>query len=568
MHVKEDSPKRKATGGDGMTTATAPARERANKKGGAEKPIHVVFVPHTHWDREWYYPLDVFRRRLAELMNKLLEILEKNPAYRTFVLDGQVAMLEDYLEWHPEKEKAVRKLIAKKRLRLGPWYTQPDEFIPCGESIIRNLLMGKKRASTFGDWMAVGYCPDSFGHVGQLPQILRGFGLDHAFFTRGMGDEPRSTEYRWSSPDGSEVIATCLLHAYSIAGLLPENMDEAIERVRCETGRLEPWLATPYALLNQGGDHHVPQEILPDLVRRLKERKIYKSCTVGDFESYSRLVKDALPGALPSISGALRGSRNYPILCGILSAHRRLKLFNEQCESMLLRKAEPLAALAGVCSDFDIEVPLHHAWRTLLQNHAHDTIGACSVDEVTREARTRFEKVLKLAEALGKDSAHRFIESLALAPPQDGLPPRERGAQDTHRRSPRRDGIETPPLGERLDRSAHGCSTRVVLRESFGKGPRARRAVPGNQGGGSKKKRRGDGSGPYASSLGGLALPGRHQIPQGGGRAEDPHPRCSGAGLPHLPPFSLASRAFRVAKGRSRRTIPSGPAGGGILSSP
>ncbi len=164
----------------------------------------LTFVSHTHWDREWYQPFQAFRIRLVQLMDKLLEILDRDPTYRCFMLDGQTIVLEDYLAIRPEQASAIRRQVAAGRLLIGPWYILPDEFLVSPESTIRNLLVGAHIAAAYGGRIDVGNIPDPFGHISQLPQILRGFDIDNAVFWRGVGPAPN--EFRWAAPDGSEVL--------------------------------------------------------------------------------------------------------------------------------------------------------------------------------------------------------------------------------------------------------------------------------------------------------------------------------------------------------------------------
>ena len=165
--------------------------------------IDVHLISHTHWDREWYLTREQFRLRLIDLVDRVLEMLRADSGYAYFHLDGQTIVLEDYLELHPENADEIRGLIRSGRLLVGPWYVMPDEFLVSGESLVRNLALGHRIARAFGGSMPVGYLPDLFGHVGQMPQILRQFGLDNAILWRGFGGPP--AEYWWESPDGSRV---------------------------------------------------------------------------------------------------------------------------------------------------------------------------------------------------------------------------------------------------------------------------------------------------------------------------------------------------------------------------
>jgi alpha-mannosidase len=164
--------------------------------------IHVV--SHTHWDREWYLTYEQFRLRLVALIDRLLDLLDTDPSFRYFHLDGQTIVLEDYLEMRPEQEPRLRSAIRSGRVLIGPWYVMPDEFLVSGEALVRNLVRGHQISRDYGAPMPVGYLPDLFGHVGQMPQIWRQFGLDNTILWRGFGG--RDAEYWWEAPDGSRVL--------------------------------------------------------------------------------------------------------------------------------------------------------------------------------------------------------------------------------------------------------------------------------------------------------------------------------------------------------------------------
>ena len=141
-------------------------------------------VLHTHWDREWYLPLENFRMRLVDLIDNLLDILDKDNQYR-FHLDAQTIVLEDYLAIRPHRRSILEKHIREGRILVGPWYVQNDFYLSSGEATVRNLLIGMKTAEKFGKCAMVGYTPDQFGLCSQLPQIFAGFGIKYHLFGRG-----------------------------------------------------------------------------------------------------------------------------------------------------------------------------------------------------------------------------------------------------------------------------------------------------------------------------------------------------------------------------------------------
>ena len=146
----------------------------------------VDIVPHTHWDREWYRPFQSFRMRLVDLVDRLLDRLDADPGYGHFMLDGQMAVVDDYLEVRPDAAEELARLNREGRLTMGPWYVLPDEFLVSGETLVRNLQLGLRRAREFGGAMEVGYLPDMFGHIAAMPQLLRLFGMEHAVVWRGV----------------------------------------------------------------------------------------------------------------------------------------------------------------------------------------------------------------------------------------------------------------------------------------------------------------------------------------------------------------------------------------------
>src|SRR5215208_4366269 len=137
----------------------------------------VLVVSHTHWDREWYHPAERFRQRLVALVD---ELLDDPPADgSSFLLDGQTIVLEDYLEVRAERASELAAALRDGRVEAGPWFVLPDELIPGGEGLVRNLLAGRRSLRALrAQPPSVLYCPDSFGHPAALPDIARGFGCE------------------------------------------------------------------------------------------------------------------------------------------------------------------------------------------------------------------------------------------------------------------------------------------------------------------------------------------------------------------------------------------------------
>ncbi|MGH7711986.1 MAG: hypothetical protein ACREOG_11920, partial [Gemmatimonadaceae bacterium] len=220
----------------------------------------VVFVlRHTHWDREWYQPAPVFRKRLVDLIDELLGERPNAP----FLLDGQAIVLRDYLAVRSERAAELKAALQSGRLEAGPWYVLPDELIPSGEALVRNLLAGRRtlRASRAAP-PPVLYCPDSFGHPAALPMIAAGFGCRGIIVWRGYGSRrfPLGDTARWAAPNGEEAL---LLHlapdGYEFGSHLPATGADAQRRWSAMRRVLEPRAALGIWLVPNGADHHAPQ---------------------------------------------------------------------------------------------------------------------------------------------------------------------------------------------------------------------------------------------------------------------------------------------------------------------
>ncbi|MEW6510937.1 MAG: glycoside hydrolase family 38 C-terminal domain-containing protein [Bacteroidota bacterium] len=350
-------------------------------------------VSHSHWDREWYKSFQQFRAMLVNMVDDLLDLLQREKNFRCFTLDGQTIVLEDYLAVRPEREHELRKLIATGRLATGPWYILPDEFLVSAEATVRNLLVGTRMARAFGGGMAVGYIPDSFGHIAMMPAVLRGFGIDSALVYRGFGGEAdqKTSEYWWRSPDGSRVL---MVHLYSngySAGYFHDEPDEEIvRRFDALKAELDARATTSHRLLMNGGDHHWPDPRLPETLELL--RKNFQGRFLhSSVQQYVDAVKGEASG-LAEINGELRFGYRYAfaVLGGVYSSRMYIKQANWKSQNLLQRYAEPLSAMATAMG-LKSQAPLvRKAWRTLMQNHTHDSICGCSIDAVHREMMTRF----------------------------------------------------------------------------------------------------------------------------------------------------------------------------------
>lgn len=372
-----------------------------------------IVVGHTHWDREWYLPFEGFRARLVAMLDALVEILENDPEFRSFMLDGQAIMVEDYLQVRPEMEERIKRLARDGRLKLGPWYTATDTLLVDPESLVRNLQLGRWASLRYGaPPMPVGYMPDLFGFSGQVPQILKNFGIESAFAWRGLHPKDASTVCWWLSPDGSKVLTLRLQEGYS------EAVVGAVDPERFLNENLSGLVAKQdqglysHRLFMMGSDHFIANARLPWVSARIAEQ-VQHPVQVGSLDEMMDLLKDELSQAdLPEIAGEQRDSCLVICPASVAGTRIPLKQANGRVEAALLGTAEPLQALAELAGAGSDREHLRWAWRLLTQNHAHDSIPGCGIDEVHREMMTRFAGAATLARDIAQRGARRLARAL------------------------------------------------------------------------------------------------------------------------------------------------------------
>jgi mannosylglycerate hydrolase len=328
----------------------------------------------------------------------VLELLEAEPEF-VFTLDGQLATVDDYLEVRPENEERLRRLVQGGRLAIGPWQTLVDEFLVSGEAIVRNLERGLRRAEQVGGAMAVGYLPDMFGHVAQMPQILRLAGIEHAVVWRGVPAAIGAHAFTWEAPDGSVVRTEYLPRGYSNGAYLLAVPGRLAGRLAALREAMAPFFGGEPVLAMYGTDHTEP---LPELVALARGEGV-------ELRTLPAYLDRANGAEHPHWRGELRSGARANMLMGVVSARIDLKAAAARAERKLERYAEPLQAL---WMDYWPGRLLDLAWDRIFENSAHDSICGCSADEVSAQVLVRYAEVEQIADGLAAEAAAHIASSV------------------------------------------------------------------------------------------------------------------------------------------------------------
>jgi mannosylglycerate hydrolase len=364
------------------------------------KQVHIV--PHMHWDREWYFSAEESKLLLINNMEEIFERLENDPHYPTYTMDGQTSILEDYLAMMPQNKERLKKLVQDGRLIIGPWYTQTDEMVVGGESIVRNLLYGYKDCQEFGECMNIGYLPDSFGQSGQMPMILNGFNIYRSMFWRGTSERmgTNKTEFYWKSDDGSQVLTQLLPLGYAIGKYLPTDFNEL--KIRCDKYMpvLDRGASTDHILIPNGHDQMPLQKNIKDVIEQL--HNIYPDKHFF-LSSYDQLFQELeKKDDYDTIYGELLDGKYMRVHRSIFSSRSDLKSMNTLLENKMTNILEPLASIAYSLGFEYYHGAIELIWKEMMKNHAHDSIGCCCSDKVHSEIMNRFiivnEKIDRLVD--------------------------------------------------------------------------------------------------------------------------------------------------------------------------
>ena len=365
---------------------------------GRSPALTFHLIPHTHWDREWYLTRAAFQARLLPVLDEVIAQLERDPEAR-FVLDGQTALLEDYLAVRPGQEGRIAALVQRGALEVGPWYILSDLLVPSAVSLRRNLELGGGDAARFGKRLEVLYSPDAFGHPAELPALAAEFSIRRAVVRRGLG-RPGGADhdlYRWEAPGGKNLLVYHLpAGGYDLAiGLAAsDELETRWEAVRREvTGRA----VTTQIAVFLGADHHAMVRDLAGLRARLQALEQGHEVRISGLTEYFAAVEKLRPHP-PGLRGELRQSDGHTwVLQGVHSTRSRIKRRHSRAELMLSRIAEPLSRLAADRSGIDRGGLVQLAWKTLLQCQFHDTLAGTTSDAVQREQLVRLDTVDTLA---------------------------------------------------------------------------------------------------------------------------------------------------------------------------
>ncbi|MEM9026086.1 MAG: glycoside hydrolase family 38 C-terminal domain-containing protein, partial [Verrucomicrobiota bacterium] len=423
-----------------------------------------IVVAHTHWDREWRYPIWKNRSLLIEFMDWLLDILENDPSYEGFLLDGQTVCIDDYLEMKPEAKERIAAQVKAGRLAVGPWYTLPDLFPIAGECLVRNLNKGMRFAEELGGYNPIAYHTFGWGQTAQFPQMYQSLGIHYAVAAKKVSKERAPhCEFMWTAPDGSQLLTSRLGHftrqngyfylhfpvrlnniyddnefawqwgetgiAFHRAdadiarndyfrvdhedGYFKENVKDAAQRT---WDNMDDTLVDDWRLLMCGCDFSTPNPYLPQMVADSNEAIPEIEFKMGTLEEYfAGLVERLDQSKVPVVNGELRDGEPCGASANALATRIHIKQLNKKAENLMIRRTEPFAAALFKLGLGYSEGFFKRGWEYFLKSHPHDSINGVTQDKTVDDNIYRINQVIEIGETIYEDSIASLIKNIDLS---------------------------------------------------------------------------------------------------------------------------------------------------------
>lgn len=365
----------------------------------------IKVIQSTHWDYEWYFTNNHSRVLLNFHTKELLNAFEKNKI-DYFIFDGQTSIVKEYIEDHPEDLSLIKKLNKEDKLEIGPWFSQTDQFIISGESIVKNLQTGINFSLEIGKYFNVGYVPDAFGQSQDLPKILNGFGIKEMIHWRGKKGYER--EYLFKSNDDSEVVVYNIKEGYYFGGaiywetaeFLSKNLENIFSQSKLNT----------IGLSLSGDQRYVDFDIKQKIIELNNDFKDKYNFSLGKYSDVFKLIDTS---KLNTYSGEFLDSQDSKIHRSIYSNRYDQKYLNNLLENKLINVIGPLNIMKN---ELGIEIHdniIQKAWENVLINSAHDAAGGCNSDITNRNIINRFIESNEIVDSYIDMSIRKISETIS-----------------------------------------------------------------------------------------------------------------------------------------------------------
>ena len=346
----------------------------------------IQIIGHAHMDMNWKWTLSESMKMCNDNLRQTIAFMDEYPDFT--MIQSQAAVYRFVEMVDPPLFKRVQEYVKKGRLELGGGsWVEGDENLPSGEAISRSFLLGQRYfQSRFGKIAHVGWLPDNFGHISQMPQILKLAGCDYFYFFRA---KPYKGAFWWVSSDSSKVL--CYAND-NYNGRITQELKNDVDKYSPEKRRI--------LQITGVGDHGGgPTRANIELIHKLDKTPDYPSVkftTAGDFFKKTEKEMDGRP--------THHGEMQF-VCEGCYTNVSDIKEGNRSSENSLY-SSEFFNSLRWLNGDKYPADELRDLWTTIAFNQFHDILPGTAINESNKETIARYTDVLRKSTDL-RDNAFR-----------------------------------------------------------------------------------------------------------------------------------------------------------------
>lgn len=358
--------------------------------------IHVV--GHAHMDMNWLWTYSETMQMCNDNLRQAVAFMDEFPDYT--MLQSQASVYNFVEMVDPPLLGQVKKYINEGRLELaGGMWTEGDVNLSSGEALTRSVLLGQRYfQSRFGKMANIGWLPDNFGHIAQMPQILKLAGCDYFYFHR---TKPYIGTFWWIAPDSSKVL--CYANDTYNGNITPELKNE-VQKFSPDKRRI--------LHITGVGDHGGgPTRANIEMVHQLDKTPGYPSVkftTAGEFFKKASGEMDGRPTHRGEMQFIFEGC--YTNVAGIKEGNRN--------SENALYASEFFNTLRWLNGDQYPANEFHDLWQTVTFNQFHDILPGSAINEANREAVARYSEVLRKTTELRNNAFRKMADEVKF---QEGL---------------------------------------------------------------------------------------------------------------------------------------------------
>jgi alpha-mannosidase len=375
----------------------------------------LALTGHAHLDLAWLWPMDETRRKAIRTYHTVTNLMDRYPEFQFNQSSAQLYAFVE--EDDPELFTRIGEMVDSGRWEpIGGMWVEPDTVMPCGESLVRQLLYGQRYfKEKFGSYHTVCWLPDCFGFSPCLPQLLVSAGIKY-FFTHKMNwSETNRFPYDlfwWEGSDGSRVLAHSLDNPAGYNGdVTPEVLASTWENFRGKSHHGESLVSIGWG--DGGGG---PTD---EMLERARELEYFPALPSLRFATVENFFQEMEAGVADRTIPVWVGEMLLELHRGTLTTQGRVKYLHRRAERDLIA-AETLGvvnALAGGRTPRSLE----EDWRLLLRNQFHDILPGSSIREVYVTAEGELQRVVAHARELIDDELQTLGELTTTAGDRDAL---------------------------------------------------------------------------------------------------------------------------------------------------